>query len=337
MNEDALIDMIRTAFPRFDRGVGIGDDAAVLEVENPLVVTTDMLVQDVDFTLATPIEFVARKSLAVNLSDLAAMGAVPAWFLLTIGLPQDMTPLMSRFIGALASAASRAKIDLVGGDLSAAPALIVSITAFGRLPASRRPLLRSGARPGDRLFVSRPLGASAAGLSLLQRGWSIDSGGAVAPPPDAPAAIGYEQHEFAASAIHRHVAPEAETDLGIALGQMPEVTSCIDISDGLSTDLRRLCNASGVGAAVEWDRVPPFDDLDRLAGALGINWVDAMLHGGEELALLFTSRLREAELSNRLARPVYAIGRITEAGGVVLRRDEKETPLPARGFDHFGS
>lgn len=336
-NEDALVDMIRAAFPTYERGVGIGDDAAIVPVDSPLVVTTDMLVEDVDFTASIPIEFIARKSLAVNLSDLAAMGAVPTAFLLTLGIPRDMASLMPRFVASLASAAAKARIDLVGGDLSAASKLTISITAFGRLAAGNRPLLRSGAHPGDRLFLSRPVGGSAAGLALLARGWTIDANGFAGAPPDLPRSLGYEHREFAASAIHRHVAPEAETELGVALARNDAATACIDVSDGLSTDLHRLCKASAVGAVVEWERIPPFNDLNRLGGTLGIDYAGAMLDGGEEYALLFTSTLREAELSGRLSRPVYSIGRITERGEIVLLRNEKEAPLPARGFDHFAS
>jgi thiamine-monophosphate kinase len=337
MNEDSLIEMIRAAFPRFERGIGIGDDAALVEVESPLVVTTDMLIEDIDFTSSIPLELVARKSLAVNLSDLAAMGAVPFAFLLSLGIPRDMVPQVPRFIESLAAAASRARIDLVGGDLSSAAKLTISITAFGRLAVPGRTLLRSGAQPGDRIFVSRPLGGSAAGLALLQRGWTIDASGGVAPPAEITRALGYEHLEFAASAIYRHAAPEAETELGIALAKIPDVTACIDVSDGLSTDLHRLCKASGTGATIEWERVPSFGDLNRLAGLLGINYVDATLNGGEEYALLFTSGLREAELSSRLGRPVYSIGRMTGKPDILLQRDDRETPLEAKGFDHFVS
>lgn len=332
-NEDALVDMIRAAFPACERGVGIGDDAAIVPVDSPLVVTTDMLVEDVDFTASIPIEFIARKSLAVNLSDLAAMGAIPTAFLLTLGIPRDMASLMPRFVASLASAAANARVDLVGGDLSAASKLTISITAFGRLAVEDRPLLRSGARPGERLFLSRPVGGSAAGLALLERGWTIDANSLAGAPPDLP--LGYEHREFAASAIHRHVAPEPETELGVALARSGAASACIDVSDGLSTDLHRLCKASGVGAVVEWERIPPFNDLTRLGGTLGIDYAGAMLDGGEEYALLFTSTLREAELSSRFSRPVYSIGRITERREVVLLRNEKEGPLLARGFDHF--
>ena len=161
-----------------------------------------MLVEDVDFTRAIPIEFVARKSLVANLSDLAAMGATPAYAVVALGAPPYLD--IEGFMSAMAAAAAAYKIEIVGGDLSRAEKIIVSITAVGR---AKHPLLRSGARPGDRIYVSRPLGASRAGLELLKRGWSLE------PPPDLP----YGQREFVAAVIRRHVDPEPEVALGIAL------------------------------------------------------------------------------------------------------------------------
>jgi thiamine-monophosphate kinase len=194
----------------------------------------------------------------------------------------------------------------------------VSIAAIGRAP---RPLLRSGGKAGDRIYVSRPIGASDAGLQLLKRGWSID------PPRDMP----YAHREFAAAVIHRHIDPDPEVALGMALASIAEVTACIDISDGLSTDLHHLCDASGVGAEIERDRIPLFPDLRSAGPALGIDVNHAVLHGGEEFALLFTSSLRESELSTRTGRPVYAIGRMVAEKGVRLDGQ----PLQPGGYDHF--
>jgi thiamine-monophosphate kinase len=312
MNEREIVDHLRRLFPR------AGDDAAVIGDQ---VITNDLLVEDVDFTRAIPLHFIARKSIAVNLSDLAAMGARPEWAVVALGLPQWVD--IHRLIDELAVAATAHRIEIVGGDLSRADTLVISITAAGR---TARPLLRSGARPGDRLYVSRPLGAAAAGLHLLQNGWSIDAAGEVT----APAGVAYAQREFGGAAIRRHVDPEPEVALGLTLSTIEEVTSCIDISDGLSTDVHHLCEASGCGAAIVRDRIPLFPDLVPNAAALGIDVVNVVLHGGEEYALLFTSSLRESDLSARLGRPVYAIGRMTERA-VLL--DEK--PLEPRGWDHF--
>ena len=140
-------------------------------------------------------------------------------------------------------------------------------------------------------------------------------------------ASNFLQREFAESAIARHIDPEPEIDLGIALAKIPEVTACIDISDGLSTDLHHLCSASHCGAEIERERIPIFPGLLES----GLRAQDLVLHGGEEYALLFTSSLRESELSTRVKRPVYAIGRITAGQDVLLNGQ----PLEARGWDHF--
>jgi len=316
MNEGEIIERIRRLFPQRAAKVGIGDDAAVVGEQ---VITTDMLIEDVDFTRAVPIEFIARKSLAVNLSDLAAMGAIPAYGVVALGLPPWVLEQIDRFLKSLADCARQYDFDLVGGDLSRSEKLIIALTATGWL--SKRPLLRSGAKAGDRLYVSRPLGASAAGLQLLRRGWSLE------PPRDLP----YALREFAASAIRRHIDPEPEIALGIALASIPEVTACMDISDGLSTDVHHLCDASGVGAEIEQARIPVFPDLASASGPLQLDARQAVLHGGEEFALLFTSTLRESELSARAGRPVYAIGRMVAEKGVRLDGQ----PLAAGGFDHF--
>ncbi len=316
MSEAEIIERIRQLFPQRGAKVGIGDDAAVVGEQ---VITTDMLIEDVDFTQAVPIESIARKSLAVNLSDLAAMGAIPAFAVVALGLPSWVLDKLDAFLTALAGCARQYDIDLVGGDLSRSEKLVIAITAAGWV--AKRPLLRSGARPGDRLYVSRPLGASMAGLQLLRRGFSVD------PPSDLP----YAQREFAASAIRRHIDPQPEVALGIALAAIEEVTACIDISDGLSTDLHHLCVASGVGAEIERQRIPVFPDLATSGAALGIDVAQAVLHGGEEFALLFTASMRESELSAKAGRPVYAIGRITAEKEVRL----DGAPLAPGGYDHF--
>lgn len=333
--EESLIALLIDAFGGTGVAeVGIGDDAAVLRASERMVVTADLLVEGVDFTRAVPIEFVAAKSLAVNLSDLAAMGSHARSFVLSVGLPEDLVPSFRAFATALADASRRWGVSLVGGDLSRSRDLTIAITAFGELAGGSAPLLRNGARGGDGLFLSRPIGGAAAGLHLLERGWSIERDGRVAPPRDLPADPGFAQKEFAASAIRRQVSPEPEADLGPRLGTAG-ATACIDVSDGLSTDLHRLCGASGCGARVEWPRIPRFPDIESLGFSLGVNAERAVLHGGEELALLFTSRRTESELSSALRRPVYRIGRMTDERRVVLETGDVEMELKAEGWDHF--
>jgi thiamine-monophosphate kinase len=293
MSEADLIARIRELFPR------TGDDAAIVGQQ---VITNDVLVEDVDFTADTPLALVARKSIAVNLSDLAAMGAKPLYAVVAIGSPD------AEKARALIEALGRERrIEIVGGDLSRAATLFVSVTAVGE---AAHPLLRSGARRGDRLYVSRPLGAPAAGLHFLRH-----------PVPNPS----YAQRELIESAVRRLQDPEPEVELGMKLAGI--ATACIDVSDGLSSDASHLCEASGVGAEIERQRIPVFAGLQES----GIDVREAVLHGGEELALLFTSLLRESELSARVGRPVYQIGRIVDERGVRL----DGAPLAPRGWDHF--
>jgi len=275
MSEADLIHRIRELFPR------AGDDCAVAGIQ---VLTTDMLVEDVDFTADTPAELLARKSLAVNLSDLAAMGARPTIALVALGGPDEAR--LRDVVEALAVAARGWKIEIVGGDLSRAAKLVIAITAIGE---TGDPLLRSGAKRGDRIYVSRPLGGAAAGLHLLVH------------PPVNP---GFAVRELIESAIRRQRDPEPEIELGLKLHGI--ATACIDISDGLSTDLHHLCEASHCGAEIERERIPVFPDLQRAGPQLGVN-------------------------SARASRPVYAIGRVVKEPGVRLNGQ----PLAAKGWDHF--
>jgi len=300
MSERELIARIRELFPR------TGDDAAVIGTQ---VVTNDVLVENVDFTRDVPLRFVARKSLTVNLSDIAAMGGRPQFAIVAIGSPEES--IASTIIEELAVAARGNDVEIIGGDLSRAEQIFISVTLIGE---AANPILRSGAKRGDRIYLSRPVGGAAAGLSLLQRG---------------TVGADYAEREFIESAKRRQLEPEAEVALGMKLAGI--ATSCIDVSDGLSTDLHHLCGASNVGALIDGDRLPAFPDLPRFGPKLGINVRDAVLHGGEEFALLFTSPLRESELSGRVGRPVYAIGRITEERGVRINGEL----LEPRGFDHF--
>jgi thiamine-monophosphate kinase len=317
MNEAELVARARELFsPR------IGDDAAVIGDQ---VITVDLLIEDVDFTRAIPLEYIARKSMAVNLSDIAAMGATPRFAVVALGLPEWALGNVDELFVALRDAAKQYQTEIVGGDLSRAAKLTTAVTIVGTI--NERPLLRGGARAGDRVYVSRPIGGSASGLHLLGSGWSPDG-----TPPRGAA---FAHRELAQSAIRRHIDPEPEIELGMKLARIPEVTACIDISDGLSTDLQHLCEASGCGAEIERELIPIFPDLMSAGPALGIRVQDAVLHGGEEYALLFTSSLRESELSARLGRPVYAVGRMTAGRGIVLEENGMARPLEARGWDHF--
>jgi thiamine-monophosphate kinase len=330
--ERELLETIRGAFPEAAATLGIGDDAAILALGAPGVFTKDVLVEDVDFFADADPRLLAEKCLAVNLSDIAAMGARPVAFLLSLAMPERFLPSFGAFIESLAGAAAKHRVSLIGGDLSRSAQLSICVTAIGEAPS--RPLLRSAAKPGDRIFVSRPLGGSAAGLELLRRGWRLDGSRSAVPP--APVRASFEQRAFAQSALLQHLTPEPEIALGMRLAAIDAAHACIDLSDGLSTDLGRLCEASSCGAVVEWERVPPLPGLASIGASL-LDVDAAVLHGGEEFALLFTADARESELSAAAGRPVYAIGRITSEPGVLIERAGVRTPLAPGGFDHFAT
>lgn len=331
--EDTFIETIRSIFAPADVIVGIGDDAAVFHADGMVVITTDVLVEGVDFFDDAPLQYTGHKALAANLSDLAAMGARPTSFLLTIATPPDRLDSLAPLLEGIAALARRHGIALIGGDLSSSPTLSISITAMGK-PVFE-PLMRSAAKAGDRIFVSRPLGAASAGLELYRRGWRLKDGLAAAEPPPAAPMVSPALRELCAAILRHHLAPEPEIELGIALGAISKVDSCIDLSDGLSTDLRRMCDASGVGAQIDWEKIPIFQGLEEAAHTLDLKLEDLTLHGGEEFALLFTSPLTEYELSHLLGRSVYAIGRIETAEGVRLNRQDWQVPLGDYGWDHF--
>lgn len=330
--ERALIARIESIFePPGQNDVGIGDDAAVLRERGTQVLTTDLLLEGVDFFSDAPRWFVGRKTLAASLSDLAAMGATPDAFLLTIGFGPEEESRLDELLEGMASLARSFRIRLVGGDLSRASSLILSVTAIGRLDG-RSPLLRSAASPGESIFVSRPLGGAAAGLELVRRGWKLSRHGTA----ESPTRAGYEIRELGASLLRAQLDPSPECALGSRLASVGGIGACIDVSDGLSTDLARICEASGVGALLEWERIPIVPDLERLAIPLGLDPARCALHGGEELALLFSARGGEARLSSLLGRPVYRIGKVEAEPGVRLLRGGAISALPPAGFDHFG-
>jgi len=334
LSEDDMLERIRARFRTSGTPVGPGDDAAVLDPPGCRVASTDVLVEGIDFTGAIPARFVGWKSLAANLSDIAAMGARTRAFLLTLGLADGAEATLDDLVGGMADLADEEGIALAGGDLSSSPTTFISITTLGDLAADS-PLERSGARPGDRIYVSRPLGGSAAGLALLRQGWVLRPDGSVVPPESIAERASFPLRELAGSAVRQHAMPTAETTLGPMLAERNLATACIDVSDGLSTDLARLCRASGCGAIIEFLRIPPFPDLPEHAVALGLDARSVVLHGGEEYALLFTSSKRESELSGMLGRPVYAIGRIVAGEGIVLETDDGSARLEPAGFDHF--
>ena len=300
--------------------VGIGDDAAVWQPSrsNRSVITTDALIEGVHFTRESMSAYDAGwRALAANLSDVAAMGARPVLATVALGFPAGTDPdWLLRCYEGLAALAQRAGCAIAGGDLSRAPALTLAITVVGEVRPSNLKL-RSGARPGDVLAVTGPLGASRAGLAIASGRPEL-----AADPANAPALLAFRT-------------PEPRLREGRWLGASRSVRAMMDLSDGLSTDLARLCAASGVGAVVE--EVPVHPVARRIAAASDADPEGWALGGGEDFELLVSIEKRAfghlaARFRAHLGRELLRVGRVT-AGDGIRRADGSE--LARSGWDHL--
>jgi thiamine-monophosphate kinase len=307
--------------------VGIGDDCAVLEPSSGarLIATTDLLLEDVHFRrrYAEPAD-IGWKSLAVNLSDIAAMGAIPRWALVALACPEDgrADEVQAFYEGALALASAH-EVAIVGGDTSASPAgWMINVTLLGETTSA--PLLRSGAHPGDLLAVTGPLGRSAAGLALLESAHT---------PRGVAASV-------RADVIRAHLRPHPRTTEGVWLGSARGVTAMMDLSDGLATDLPRLAAASGMGARVELARVPVDEATHACAYALGVDALAWATGGGEDYELLIAcgpdsfDRLAQG-LATLTGARLTTIGEITAGPRVRYADDQGRDVGVAPGFEHF--
>lgn len=319
--EDRLIDWLRRRLRRQPGGALIGDDAVVLSgapFAGSFVMTVDHQIAGVHFPPELDPAVVARRLLAVNLSDLAAMGAAPAYALLALAAPSGFDH--RRFFTALLAACRRHGLTLAGGDLARSPVVSTSLTLLGTKEKPARWLERSGARPGHALWLGGTIGESAAGRLLIERG----AGELEEAFPSLRAAM--------RRAVRRHLQPAPQLALGRWLGNQP-AGAAMDVSDGLARDLHRLCRASGAGAEVEAAALPFADRFARLCDAIDADPLALALGGGEDYVLLFT--LPEGmEPPERRAR---RIGRITAGKSVVLLRGGARSDLPELGWDHLSA
>ena len=299
---------------REDVLAGVGDDGALL-LPKPgaaLVLALDTLVDGVHFPSGFDARFVGHRALAANLSDLAAMGAEPAWALLGITLPSADEHWLAGFAAGFDALARRHGVALVGGDTTRGP-LTVTLTLAGSVPAQEA-LRRDGARAGDDVWVSGTPGDAAAGLAILEGRLNA-------------------QGRARDALLARFQQPQARVALGVALRGV--ATACIDVSDGLLGDLGKLCAASGVGADVATRELPLSAGLCSVAPAA--ERIRHALMGGDDYELLFTAdpaeRARLAALDAGVV--LRRIGAVTEAGGMLV-----DGAPPGReaghGFDHFG-
>ena len=314
LGEFGFLQRMRGWVPPAGVPVGIGDDAAVVRLTEgaSLVAAADALVEGVHFRWgwSSPSD-VGYKAVAVNVSDLAAMGATPRWMLLTLCAPPSSS--VERLRGAyegVAEACGEYGVELIGGDTVSAERLVLAVTALGEVTGD--PLRRSGAKPGDILAVTGPLGRAGTGVNLL-----LSQNPAGLSPEDALACM------------DAHRRPRALVAEGRAL-RGAGVHAAIDISDGLASDARRLAEASGVGAEVRIEDVPVAEEARRVAWARGWDLDRIALGGGEDYELLVA--LPEAHLDEAPVR-LIEVGRIVPGDGVTFLRGGQ--PVDVEGWDHF--
>lgn len=335
--EDALLRWLRGQLSAQPGPSLLGDDAAILPAGGPSAVTVDSQVSGVHFVPDLDPAVLARRLLAVNLSDLAAMGARPAWGFLALSAEPDFDH--PRFFRAFLAACRRHGVELAGGDLARHPGgTTATLTLIGGLPPGGRWVPRSGAEPGHRLWVGGTLGESGLGARLVGLGARVELGasgwgrGRVRLGP-AAAAVGERPALLAAArrAVLRHLLPEPQLALGEWLGRQPAGAG-MDLSDGLARDLPRLARESGAGAEVEAAALPLARGFRSLCERLGADPLALALGGGEDYALLFTL---PPEVEPPEAFGCRRIGTITRQGLSLLEGGARR-PLPGIGWDHLG-
>lgn len=305
IGEFGLIQRLRARCRSSSREVlaGMGDDAAVIRSgKKKILVTTDMMLEGIHFDLSlTNFQQLGWKFLAVNISDIFAMGGRPKYFFVSLGIPVTCHPKkISELYAGMLRIASKYGVAIIGGDTCASSdGLVLSGTLMGEC---RRALTRAGAKAGDRIFVTDTLGDSAMGLALLKRKGARGKGQGL---------------------IKKHLMPDVAP-----LKNTAKVTSLIDISDGLLIDLSHICDESKVGALIYSDRVPVSSRLRRAAALLGTDPLQYALGGGEDYALLFTST--EAE-----RKDAFCIGEITGKGRFIVDSRGKRTKFRPEGYEHF--
>lgn len=302
--------------------LGIGDDCALIEVPDGchLAVSMDVLGEDVHFPADAPADQVASKALAVNLSDLAAMGAEPAGFTLGLTLPRADEDWLAAFAEGLVPLSFRHDCPLIGGDITRGP-LSVAIQVHGFVPRGKA-LARAGAQPGDLIFISGPLGAAGLGLELVTGRRRFEG--------HAPAVLGRLERAY--------YRPEPRVELGIRLRGL--AVCAIDVSDGLLADLQHMARAAGVEMRLELNRIPVSPDCETVLGYNGA--LDYALSAGDDYELAFCApegKRKEIEaLARELDLACCCIGVVAAGGGSVqcVDRDGRDVPAPkAAGYRHF--
>jgi thiamine-monophosphate kinase len=324
LDESGIISLIKElSQPEPALLVGIGDDAALYRFNRPdVLLTVDSLYEGVHFDLDThSLSDVGWKAAAVNISDIAAMGGSPACALLS--LAWDRAPTrneLSSLLGGLLECLAAFNCVLAGGDTCRSRSgLSVTVTVAG-MPPSRGPLLRSGARPGDAIGVTGPLGGSAAGLYILESRRD-------------------DLRERFPGLVEAHLRPRPMVAAGEVLAAL-KATAAEDVSDGLDRDMRNICAASGVGCVLEGAAVPVSPEAKELADEAGVDALDWALGGGEDYAILFTGAADRFDgilnALNDCGTPALRIGEVTEQTDMVfIESSGKRTDLGGTGYEHF--
>ncbi|MDW8067281.1 MAG: thiamine-phosphate kinase [Anaerolineae bacterium] len=329
LGEFGLIDRIARSLPPPGEGVivGIGDDVAVLRgSDRHVLATCDIQVEGVHFLREkiTPYQL-GRKAVAINVSDIAAMGGIPRYLLVSLVLPKETeVEFVDGLYEGMREECSRWGAEIVGGNMAHSPGgVIVDLFLLGEVEPDRL-LRRSGARVGDRVLVTGTLGDSAAGLTLLLRS----------------EATGSDVHR--AFVLRRHLTPTPRLWEGRAISRSGLGTAAIDVSDGLASDIGHICETSGVGVHLWADAIPVSDAARAIAAAVGADPLEWALFGGEDYELLFTAPADRAEdlahwVQEETGTPVSIIGEIVPAdqGMTLVRADGSVLPLRKGGWDHF--
>jgi thiamine-monophosphate kinase len=329
--ERALIQHIRRRLPAAPPSllIGPGDDAAVLTPTRGAlqVLTTDALVEGVHFDRRfSSLSDIGYKAVAVNVSDIAAMGATPEFVLLSLILPDGFSrPELDQLLDGVLEMAAKAQAAVAGGNISRSPGpLIVDVTATGSV-RPRRILTRAGGCAGDFIYVTGSIGGAAAGLAALKSGTISLEGAATAGPLAGP--------------VRRHQRPEPRLRMGSLLGRNRAASACMDLSDGLADAVRQIAEASGTGATIDASLLPIDPAASGWFEGQGLDPVLSALTGGDDYELLFTvskklrGRFRGVQ-THAQGLPVTRIGELTQAGGLRLSRGGGFEPIP-EGFTHF--
>ena len=313
--EFGFIDYIKTNFPAPKDAIGIGDDCAVMPSGNgELLFSTDLLMEGVHFLRdESSAEDIGWKAAAVNLSDIAAMGGTPVATFLSIALPKDAQgDWAERFIEGYAQISRLYDVPLLGGDTtSSLRDIAVNVGILGRCPSGKR-AMRSGAKPGDTIYVTGHLGDSAGGLQAILKG--------------------IDRNDMVQTLIARHKRPVPRVNEGRALMDSGKVGAMMDISDGIASDLRHIMKASGVGAVVRLDRLPCSRQLLDVCKEHGWDIYELATSGGEDFELLLTG---PEGLENELDIPLYPIGHITSGSELKWTIDNEEADQEFIGYKHF--